>query len=68
MMPLKSVCVWVLTVASAAAQENSGSIAGTVVDAAASVIPNAAVMIVSPVQLETTADSVGKFLLANLAP
>ena len=67
-MPLKWVCVWVLTAASAAAQENSGSIAGTVVDATASVIPNADVMIVSPVQLETTADSVGNFLLANLAP
>jgi Carboxypeptidase regulatory-like domain len=66
-MGLKWACVWALSMASAVAQESSGSIAGTVVDAADLVIPNADVMIVNPVRLAAV-DSDGKFSLANLAP
>jgi len=67
-MRLGWVLAAVLGVGSAAAQENVGSITGKMVDTLDSYIPNATVTILSPLQMETKADSDGEFFLANLPP
>ena len=67
-MRLRWVCVLVLSVASAVAQENTGSIMGAVVDPEGAAIPNATVTIVSPVSLETKTRETGEFVLGGLAP
>jgi Carboxypeptidase regulatory-like domain len=66
-MRLKWVCAVLLGVTSAAAQESTGSITGKV-DALDLYTPNATVTILSPVQIETNADSDGAFFIPNLAP
>lgn len=67
-MRLGWVCAALLGVASVAAQESSGSIAGAVVDVTGNQIPDATVTIVSPVSREAKADSSGAFLIGGLAP
>jgi hypothetical protein len=67
-MRLRWVCVALLGVMGATAQESSGSITGTVVDAVGLAIPGATVAIVSPIERETTGGSTGEFTLNGLAP
>ena len=66
-MGLKWMCVWVLGAVSAAAQENTNSIAGTVVDAGGSVIPNATITVVGAGSVEAKTNASGDFALAGLA-
>ncbi len=66
-MRLRRVCVVVLGVASAAAQESSGSITGTVVDATGTGIP-ASVTIVGHMSQKTVGKTWGEFLLDGLEP
>jgi hypothetical protein len=47
---------------------NTGSIAGTVVDATGSQVPNATVSVVGSVPRETKTDALGEFVIAGLAP
>jgi hypothetical protein len=67
-MRLRRVCVLVLGVASAVAQESPGTITGTVVDAAGLQVPGTTVTIVSPISLETITDNSGEFAIHGLAP
>jgi hypothetical protein len=67
-MRLRWACAAVLGVASVAAQENTGSIAGRVVDATNLGIPSATVAIVGPVDLAAATDRAGKFFVTGLAP
>jgi Carboxypeptidase regulatory-like domain len=67
-MGLRLACGMLLVVASITAQETTGRITGTVVDAVGSVIPNAAIAIVSPVSLEIKTDATGEFAIVGLAP
>jgi|HubBroStandDraft_2_1064218.scaffolds.fasta_scaffold2549372_1 hypothetical protein len=55
-------CAALLSVASVAAQEDTGSITGAVVDAMGAVIRNATVTTVSPVSLETKTRGTGEFV------
>lgn len=58
----------VLGAASAAAQQNSGSITGTVVDIRDAAVADATVTIVDLASQQTKTDQAGKFVLAGLAP
>jgi Carboxypeptidase regulatory-like domain len=65
-MRLELVCAMLAT-ATVNGQTASGSITGTAVDSEGAPIPNATVSILSPVELATTSDSAGEFLIAKLA-
>jgi hypothetical protein len=67
-MRLGWVCALVFSVTTVAAQETSGSIRGTIVDAANSVVPDAVVTVVGPVSQATKTDASGEFVIAGLAP
>ena len=55
-----------LSVSSAVAQENTGSITGTVVDAARSSIPHATITVVGAGSVEAKTNASGDFALAGL--
>ena len=67
-MRLKWMCVLVLGVASAVAQENPGTITGTVVDELGAPVPDATVTVVSPGALKTETDTAGKFVITRVSP
>lgn len=67
-MWLRWACAVALGVMTAAAQENTGSITGKVVDALDLKLPNATVTILGPLQMEATPDSDGQFVVPNLKP
>ena len=67
-MRLSWIWAVVLSLVSAGAQQNPGSITGTVVDATDAAVTNATVTIVDLVSQETKTDDAGKFALTGLAP
>jgi hypothetical protein len=67
-MRVRWLCILVLGAASLAAQEASGSLAGTVVDQVDSPIPNAKISIAGLSSLQIKTDAVGEFVIAGLVP
>lgn len=67
-MSLRWMCILVLGVASALAQDEAGSITGTVVDAGGLPLPDATVSILSPMARQVKGKAWGEFVIAGLAP
>jgi hypothetical protein len=67
-MRLRWVCVLVLGVVNALAQDETGRITGTVVDGGNFLMPNATVSIVSPTPVEIKTDGYGEFVITRLSP
>jgi hypothetical protein len=67
-MRLVLACALVLGAAGAAAQEDPGSISGTLVDVTDAAIANVTVTILSPITMETLSDATGRSVIAGLAP
>jgi hypothetical protein len=59
-------CALVLVAVGCAAQENTGSISGTVMDAGSFVIPNVTVTLSGPLTFEVQSDENGKFVFSRL--
>lgn len=68
-MGLRWVCVLMLAVTSAVAQDGSGSVSGTVVDVTSAGIPGALITIESPMPMAgAVADSIGRFVIHGIPP
>jgi Carboxypeptidase regulatory-like domain len=65
---MRIFCVLVLMAVGCAAQENTRSISGTVIDASGASIPNAKVALSSVTTVEVKTDNQGKFMFSTLEP
>lgn len=67
-MGLRWMCVLVLGIAGAVAQEGTESITGTVVDPTGAVIPNTRILVSGITSLEARTDAAGEFTVRGLGP
>src|SRR6266404_9140836 len=61
-------CVLVLVAVGCAAQENSRSLSGTVIDPSGATIPNTTVSLYGPTSIEVKTDNQGKFVFSTVEP
>ena len=65
---MRICCSLVLVAVGCAAQENTRSISGTVIDPSGASIPNATVTLSSATTVEVKTDNQGKFMFSTLEP